>query len=311
VAVVTSRSAWEDPAATFVGWKGSNVSWAWAHNHLDQGSFVYGADGVWFASDLGADSYSLPSYFWKERYSLYRTNTSGHNTLALRLSGGRGLANPHCIADIATYVSNCTESPLELFRSGPISGGGGGGSSGAPTLRGAGAVAAVADAYGIVNSTAAYAAAGYLGASGDGGRLARGFALLDNRTTLVVVDEVAIPVSARGEVEGVQWQMHTLAAVHLSPDGAVATLTTPDTAVVLQAVLAAARGDRGRPAAAAGAADARPDAAACGGALRCLLPYRRRPRARRLSVRGAACGTAERVGGQWTLSVIAQGPSAV
>lgn len=70
VHAVTSRSSWADANATFIAWKGSNVSWAWAHAHLDGGSFVFATQGQWFAQELGSDSYSSPDYFGKGRFKL-------------------------------------------------------------------------------------------------------------------------------------------------------------------------------------------------------------------------------------------------
>ena len=80
-AVCTFRTAWNDPAAGFVGFKaGDNKA---SHGHLDIGSFVYDADGIRWAGDLGSDDYNLPSYFGKGRWDYYRLRAEGHNTLAL------------------------------------------------------------------------------------------------------------------------------------------------------------------------------------------------------------------------------------
>ncbi len=80
-AVSTFRTAWNDPAAGFVGFKaGDNKA---SHGHLDIGSFIYDADGIRWASDFGSDDYNLKGYFGKERWGYYRLRAEGHNTLAI------------------------------------------------------------------------------------------------------------------------------------------------------------------------------------------------------------------------------------
>jgi hypothetical protein len=85
VGVVTMRSAWNDPNALFVGFKGGfNKA---DHAHLDIGSFVLDADGVRWASDLGRDNYDIPGYFDTPegggRWKIFRLNNFSHNTLTL------------------------------------------------------------------------------------------------------------------------------------------------------------------------------------------------------------------------------------
>jgi hypothetical protein len=75
------RSAWDDPNAVFVGFKGGDNRAN--HSHLDLGSFVLDAEGKRWAMDLGADNYNLPGYFGKERYQIYRLETAAHNTLSI------------------------------------------------------------------------------------------------------------------------------------------------------------------------------------------------------------------------------------
>ena len=79
--VVTMRSSWRDQNALFVGFKGGDASFN--HAHLDRGSFVLDALGQRWASDLGAESYSVPDYFGRRRFTYYRTSTRGHNVLQL------------------------------------------------------------------------------------------------------------------------------------------------------------------------------------------------------------------------------------
>ncbi len=75
------RSAWEDPDAIFVGFKGGDNKAG--HSHLDLGTFVLDALGERWALDLGGDNYNMPGYFGKNRWTYYRLRTEGHNTLVL------------------------------------------------------------------------------------------------------------------------------------------------------------------------------------------------------------------------------------
>jgi hypothetical protein len=81
VDVAFLRSAWGDPNALFVGFKGGDNKAN--HSHLDLGSFVLDALGVRWALDLGGDDYNLPGYFGKNRWTYYRLRTESHNTLTL------------------------------------------------------------------------------------------------------------------------------------------------------------------------------------------------------------------------------------
>lgn len=75
------RSAWSDPKAIYVGFKGGDNKAS--HAHLDLGTFVLDALGQRWALDLGPDDYNLPEYFGKQRWTYYRLRTEGHNTLTL------------------------------------------------------------------------------------------------------------------------------------------------------------------------------------------------------------------------------------
>ncbi len=82
IGVVFFRSAWEDPNALFVGFKGGDNRAN--HSHLDLGTFVLDAEGARWAVDLGRDDYDLPGYFSQtQRWIYYRNRTEGHNTLLL------------------------------------------------------------------------------------------------------------------------------------------------------------------------------------------------------------------------------------
>jgi hypothetical protein len=75
------RSAWEDPQALWVAWKGGDN--AANHSHLDIGSFVMDALGERWALDLGSDDYNMPGYFGNKRWTYYRLKTESHNTLLI------------------------------------------------------------------------------------------------------------------------------------------------------------------------------------------------------------------------------------
>ncbi len=87
--VAVHRSAWTEDAV-FAGIKGGTP--AANHAHMDIGSFVMDADGVRWASDLGAQSYhSLESKgisLWgkkqdSQRWTVFRLNSLAHNTLVI------------------------------------------------------------------------------------------------------------------------------------------------------------------------------------------------------------------------------------
>ena len=84
------RSSWTDTNALFLAFKGGSASVN--HAHMDAGSFVLDADGVRWASDLGAQDYnSIESKGWalfnmkqdSDRWRVFRLNNFSHNTLTL------------------------------------------------------------------------------------------------------------------------------------------------------------------------------------------------------------------------------------
>ena len=97
--IASMRSKWLDDDALYVGFKagGNKVN----HSHLDLGSFVLVKDGVRWAIDLGSDNYNLPGYFGGRRWTYYRLNTHGHNTL---LIDGQN-QNPNAFAKILEFQS--------------------------------------------------------------------------------------------------------------------------------------------------------------------------------------------------------------
>jgi hypothetical protein len=83
VGVVTMRSGWEDPEATFVGFKATTNRAN--HTHLDQGTFTLDALGERWAASLPGESYNAPGYNWRSgrRWEYYRARAEGHNTLVI------------------------------------------------------------------------------------------------------------------------------------------------------------------------------------------------------------------------------------
>jgi len=75
------RTAWNDPNAAFLGFKGGNNKAN--HGHLDIGSFVYEVNGIRWAVDLGADNYNLPGFWGQQRWDYFRQNNRSHNTLVI------------------------------------------------------------------------------------------------------------------------------------------------------------------------------------------------------------------------------------
>ena len=82
------RSAWGDPKARFVGVKMGSPSIN--HGHMDVGSFVFEADSVRWALDLGREDYNdtetLGVDLWtmtqeSQRWDVFKYNNFAHNTL--------------------------------------------------------------------------------------------------------------------------------------------------------------------------------------------------------------------------------------
>ena len=88
--VVTMRTAWDDPAAAFVGVKGGRAKMS--HGHMDAGSFIYTARGVRWAVDLGSQDYlsieQLGMGLWDgrqtgDRWKVFRLSEKAHNHVTI------------------------------------------------------------------------------------------------------------------------------------------------------------------------------------------------------------------------------------
>jgi hypothetical protein len=77
------RSSWQDPNAIFVGVQAGQNRGGRGHAHLDLGSFGMDAGGTQWAMDLGRNSYDVPDYFGKLRFTYYRTKTEAHKTILI------------------------------------------------------------------------------------------------------------------------------------------------------------------------------------------------------------------------------------
>lgn len=84
------RSSWTESRALYLAFKGGSAGLS--HAHMDAGSFVFEADGVRWAQDLGAQDYeSLESKkidLWNkkqesQRWQVFRLNNFSHNTLTI------------------------------------------------------------------------------------------------------------------------------------------------------------------------------------------------------------------------------------
>lgn len=104
VDVAFFRSAWEDPDAVFVGFKGGDNQAN--HSHLDLGSFVLDAGGHRWAVDLGADNYNLPGYWDRAdggaRWKYFRLGTRSHNTITFAGANQYADANAPIISFVST-----------------------------------------------------------------------------------------------------------------------------------------------------------------------------------------------------------------
>lgn len=107
--VVTCRSAWDDPRAVFVGFKGGDNQTN--HGDLDLGTFVLDALGVRWAVELSNDLYRLPGYFDNgaqgQRWTYYRKRAEGQNTLVVEPGAGPD-QDPLATAKIERFESGAT-----------------------------------------------------------------------------------------------------------------------------------------------------------------------------------------------------------
>ena len=120
--VAVMRSAWDDPRAAYLAIKGGTPNQS--HGHMDVGSFIYEADGVRWALDLGTESYDRMREarldLWNytqhsSRWAAFRVGPEGHNIA--RFNGApqnvNGKAEVRALPDDNGIMGNEVElSPL-------------------------------------------------------------------------------------------------------------------------------------------------------------------------------------------------------
>ena len=97
--VAVMRSSWNSPEAVYLAYKlGSNTS---SHAHMDIGSFIFEAENVRWAVDLGSEDYTVIeshiSTLWNYsqnsgRWNVFRISNLSHNTL--NFNGGKQTVFP-------------------------------------------------------------------------------------------------------------------------------------------------------------------------------------------------------------------------
>ena len=196
----TFRSSWTDPDAIWMAFHGGENDVA--HTHLDSGSFVIDAMGMNWAMDLGTEP--LTYFGTREQMGgnhllLYRLAPDGHNTLVI---------DPSETEEGQAIPSFCPITAFESAKSG---------------------------GYAIMDLTPAYTRQpegqvwdlhsrmvgvprAYLRTRVNYAH--RGFALADNRTRILIQDELE-PV----QESEVWWSMHTPAQIQVSEDGKSAVLS--------------------------------------------------------------------------------------
>ena len=127
VPITVHRTSWDNAKALFVGLKAGSPSAP--HGHMDAGSFVFDADGIRWAYDLGMESYhrieSRKMDLWNsrqnsDRWRVFRLSSLSHNTLVidgqLQLASGtakitafRGAPEPETVLDLSPVYTNASQ----------------------------------------------------------------------------------------------------------------------------------------------------------------------------------------------------------
>ena len=127
VPITVHRTSWDNAKALFVGLKAGSPSAP--HGHMDAGSFVFDADGIRWAYDLGMESYhrieSRKMDLWNsrqasDRWRVFRLSSLSHNTLVidgqLQLASGtakvtafRGAPEPETVLDLSAVYTNASQ----------------------------------------------------------------------------------------------------------------------------------------------------------------------------------------------------------
>lgn len=193
---VSMRDTWTDINGTYVGMKAGMNQGRQTHNDLDCGDFVIDAMGHRWAGELGDGDYNAPYYFSNDtqssaRWTYYRKMTEGQNTILVNKGNQDVLARPTILGYGST---NDTQGSSTVYD-----------------------VSSGSTAYWYANITSAYF---------DTSSLLRGVRFINNRTQILVQDEITTSQSF-------QWRMHTNATVKISSDGQSATLTIDDDQMIV------------------------------------------------------------------------------
>lgn len=90
VPVIVMRTSWDDPNAGYLAAKGGPA--VQNHGHMDSGSFIYEADGIRWAVDLGSQNYysieKLGMSLWSskqdsDRWKIFRLSSASHNVVTV------------------------------------------------------------------------------------------------------------------------------------------------------------------------------------------------------------------------------------
>lgn len=122
--VAMMRTSWTDPDALFLGFKAGSPSVN--HGHMDVGSFMFEADDVRWAGDLGQQNYeSLESLGMKifgkgqdaERWTVFRMNTYSHNVLIINDQQQQvsGYAKIDRYSDVETFMFSISDISSVYF----------------------------------------------------------------------------------------------------------------------------------------------------------------------------------------------------
>jgi hypothetical protein len=114
-AVTVQRTSWDNARTTFVGLKAGTATAN--HGHMDAGSFVFDADGVRWAVDIGPEPYgkieALKMNLWysgqeSDRWKIFRLNNFSHNTLTIdnKHHFAKGFAKIISLKDLKSGVSS-------------------------------------------------------------------------------------------------------------------------------------------------------------------------------------------------------------
>jgi len=133
--LVVFRSSWSDPDGLFLALKGGSASAS--HGHMDAGSFVFDAEGVRWAKDLGMQDYetleSKGVELWNGsqdggRWTVFRLNNFSHNTLTIngQLHQVKGRAEiirysgdssaPHAVVDLTPVFAGQADKVVRGFK---------------------------------------------------------------------------------------------------------------------------------------------------------------------------------------------------